>query len=195
MKNCPSFIGYILASVLLNPFGSEAKQADNLKGQVEASNAFTIYLSRHGEKLKDASNPKDPDLTECGHMRANRLARMLDSVDLKAVYSTDYRRTQNTAKPTAQSKGLKVKSYDPRQLEEFANALQTRSENVLVVGHSNTTNVLAGLLANKQFEQIDESEYDRLYQVTVIKTENNSSSNHPGSIARVQLLHQAFDCK
>lgn len=194
MKNCPSFIGFILASVLLNPFGSEAKQAGSLQGQVDASNAFTIYLSRHGEKLKDASNPKDPDLTECGHMRANRLARMLDSVNLKAVYSTDYRRTQNTAKPTAQSKGIKVRSYDPRQLEEFANALQTRGESVLVLGHSNTTNVLAGLLANKQFEQIDESEYDRLYQVTVMKTEHNSS-NQAGSIVSVQLLHQAFDCK
>jgi len=39
-----------------------------------------------------------------------------------------------------------IELYDPLQRDDFANALKARNRDVLVVGHSNTTPVLVGLL-------------------------------------------------
>ena len=57
----------------------------------------TIYLVRHAEKAKG----KDPVLTAQGKQRAENLAQMLQDAGVTRVYSTDYRRTQQTAAPSA----------------------------------------------------------------------------------------------
>jgi broad specificity phosphatase PhoE len=130
--------------------------------------AFTIYLIRHAEKQSNHPNKKDPPLTECGISRANQLSHFFEEVSLPIIYSTDYNRTQSTAAPIAQNKNVVVKHYSPTKLKTFSKQLLRLSSNTLVVGHSNTTNVLAGLLSNKSLEQIPENVYNRIYQVTVI---------------------------
>jgi len=144
---------------------------------------FTIYLVRHAEKELAADNPKDPPLTPCGEQRAASLEVFLAGVNLEAVYSTDYLRTRNTAEPVARNKGLETRLYDSKKLEEFAQGLIQRQEDVLVVGHSNSTPALAGLLSGEELEAIDESIYNRIYQVVIYK-----------GIARAHLLHSSFTC-
>lgn len=117
------------------------------QGDVHASESrgiFTIYLVRHAEKVSDSANPDNPGLSSCGELRSQALAVMLSEIDLNEIYSTGYQRTLNTAAPIAASKQLKVEAYDPTKLEEFARLLRSRKQDVLVVGHSNTTGVLAG---------------------------------------------------
>lgn len=126
-----------------------------------------IYLVRHAEKMADS----DPGLTEKGHARAAALAELMQDVDLAAIYSTDTRRTRETAAPTASAKDMKVEFYLPQpRFEYFATGLRMAFEagerSYLVVGHSNTTPVLASLLTGQEFEMIDEKEYSRLYVVT-----------------------------
>ncbi|TAF68679.1 MAG: histidine phosphatase family protein, partial [Flavobacterium sp.] len=58
----------------------------------------TIYLIRHAEKV---DNSKNPDLSKAGLERAEHWKTVLTQVPLKAVYSTDYLRTVQTATPTA----------------------------------------------------------------------------------------------
>jgi len=146
--------------------------------------SFTIYLVRHAEKeVADADMTKNPRLTKCGSLRAESIANFLSAVELKAVYSTDYIRTQKTAGPTSTQKFLSIKSYNPSQLKEFAQMLIDQREDVLVVGHSNTTPVLAGLLIGKEMKAIDESVYDRIYQVVFYK---NSG--------RLHILKSSFTC-
>ena len=149
----------------------------------ESNEIFTIYLVRHSEKDLTSDNYSDPPLTPCGAQRSESLSDFLSAVDLDAVYSTNYNRTKSTALPTATSKGLEIKEYDPGKLKEFANVLMENKQDVLVVGHSNTTGVLAGLLVNEELGEFDLDIYNRVYQVVICN-----------SNGRLHLLHTAFEC-
>ena len=151
--------------------------------QVAASDIYTVYLVRHADKDTSDKTNRDPKLTVCGEQRANRLATMLKHIEINTIYSTDYKRTQATAAPVAQSKSLTVTSYNPRNLDSLAKSIVKKKSNALVVGHNSTTNVVAGNLAGIELPIIDHEEYDRLYQVTI----TNSG-------AKLQLLNQGFAC-
>lgn len=141
---------------------------------------FTLYLVRHSEKQTDSN---DPELTSCGEERSESLSVFFEDVPLEAVYSTNYRRTQGTALPTAKAKGLDVQEYNPRALETIMASLLENGQDALVVGHSNTTGVLAGMLVGEDIGSFDESIYNRVYQVVV----------SPGN-RRLHVLHTAFSC-
>lgn len=124
----------------------------------------TIFLVRHAEK----ETGEDPALTLVGQARAEILAQELEGAGLTAIWSTDYRRTHDTAKPAAIRAGLPVQFYDPSRLAAFAAQLKATPGAKLVVGHSNTTPDLVRLLGGDPGAPIDEaSEYDRLYVVKV----------------------------
>jgi len=153
-------------------------------GAQKDSELFTIYLVRHSEKDLTSNNPSDPPLSQCGEQRSENLSNFLRDVNLDVIYSSNYIRTQNTALPTAQSKGLEVAEYNPQELEDFSQLLIANKQDALVVGHSNTTGVLAGLLVGEEIGAFDLDIYDRVYQVLIYK---NSG--------RFQLLHTSFDCR
>ncbi|WP_051275445.1 phosphoglycerate mutase family protein [Aestuariibacter salexigens] len=129
------------------------------------ASGFTLYLTRHYEKQPDKINPA---LTIQGQQRAAVLAEFFSDKSLNAVYSTPYKRTQDTAQPVADAKGLNVTSYDPRRLDEFASMLLNAGENVLVVGHSNTTPELIKKL-NGAPSKIEETQYGDLFILSIQK--------------------------
>ncbi len=127
--------------------------------------SLTVFLVRHGEKV-DAS--KDPELSEAGRERAALLAEMLKDAEIEFIHSSDYIRTRDTAAPTAAAMGLEVALYDPRDLPALAKKLRGSGGRHLVVGHSNTTPVMAKLLGGEPGPEINEAgEYDRLYIVSI----------------------------
>ena len=144
---------------------------------------FTLYLVRHSEKELSEMDRSDPPLTPCGQKRSESLSGFLSDVPIDVVYSTDYTRTRNTASPTAKSRGLSVEVYDAEELEDFSKLLIKRKQNALVVGHSNTTAVLAGIMVGEEFGEFDLDIYDRIYQVVLRKKRG-----------RLHLLHTAFKC-
>lgn len=150
----------------------------------DSSKIFTIYLVRHSEKDYTFNDSSDPPLTQCGEQRSQYLNKFLSDVPLKAVYSTDYKRTKSTASPTAKAKGLQIKGYDANDLKEFSKLLLDSQQDVLVVGHSNTTGGLAGILVGEEIGEFALNIYDRIYQVVIYK--NNG---------RLHLLHTAFVCE
>lgn len=162
----------VIIVIILAAISNIVAQTDN--------EIFTIYLVRHSEK---ESTSNDPQLTQCGEQRSKSLSRFLSDVQLDAVYSTDYNRTKNTALPTALSKELEIKEYNPEELKDFSKLLIDSKQNALVVGHSNTTGVLAGLLVGEDIGEFDLTIYNRVYQVVIYQ---NSS--------RLHLLHTAFVC-
>ena len=162
-------LALVLASVLVMP--------------ASGAEPFSVFLVRHAEKQVGGDSPKDPELTPCGELRAEHLARGLASVPLRRVYSSDYRRTIATAMPVVK-RGVELERYDPGQLSAVAERLLRRGEDALVVGHSNTTAVLAGLLAGTGGAAYDEAIYDRVYQVVIA-----------GEQRRLYLFHQGFDCE
>lgn len=127
--------------------------------------ATVVYLVRHAETAGDGSG--DPALSPQGRERAARLARMLAGAGITAVHTSPYQRTRGTAAAVAGALGLEPREYDPRDLPGFAERLKGAGGVHLVVGHSNTTPALAQLLGGDPGAPIPESEYGRVYQLTL----------------------------
>lgn len=125
----------------------------------------TFYLVRHAEKQVDGT--RDPTLTPEGEERAQAIAEALKDVSFDAIYSTNFKRTLATAAPTASQANMTVQQYDPRPdaLKAFSESLKMKSGTFLIVGHSNTTPVVAGILAGKELPELLDHQYDHLYKV------------------------------
>ncbi len=142
---------------------SSRKTAQQQFGEEQVT---TFYLVRHAEK----DYGDDPILTKEGQARAERLMETLKNVDLAAVYSTDTKRTQATARPTAEDHNLKIVSYRPSLMRELSEKLRSlyRGKVVLIVGHSNTTPAMANYLTDSdEHPRFSELDYTNLYVVTL----------------------------
>jgi len=147
--------------------------------QATPDNSFTVYLVRHAEK----NTMSPPDLTACGARRAEDLIKVLRSIDIHEIYSTDVLRSISTAQPIAKQRNLNVELYDRIKLADFAKKLLQEKKNALVVGHLNTTPMLAGFLSGNSYDMIKGTDYSRIYQVVVV-----AGKTH------VSILHQSFKC-
>lgn len=129
-----------------------------------------VYLVRHAEK--DTSISDNPPLTAEGEARAKKLGDILKSTRIDEIYSTMYTRTLFTAEPISQAKGLVVLPYNGGDLPALVEKIKSSdNKSFLVVGHSNSTPSLAGLLSNQELEGFDEKIYDDL--LIVVLKENN----------------------
>lgn len=138
----------------------------------ESQATTTMIFVRHTEKALEPAD--DPGLSPDGQRRAAELARQLVDADvvagIDAIYSTPYRRTLETAQPTAEALGLEINRYDPSDNEAvLATILKThKGKIILVVGHSNTVPALiADLGASKNVPAIAEYEYDNIYVISI----------------------------
>lgn len=135
----------------------------------------TYYLIRHAEKDRTDSGNKNPDLNENGLKRAKKWAEYFKNIDLDAVYSTNYNRTQQTAKPTANSKNLNITSYNPGKMYDSVFKANTKGKTVLIVGHSNTTPVFANkILGKKMYENMSDNDNASLFIVTISADDKTS---------------------
>jgi len=123
-----------------------------------------LVLVRHGEKVDES---RDAELSDGGRSRARALAAILKDAGIGAVYSTDYIRTRETARPMAELISKPIEVYDGDKLEAFAKDLRARGARALVVGHSDTTPELVQLLGGEPGSPIAPDEYDRLYILTL----------------------------
>ena len=131
----------------------------------EAGDGFEIYLVRHAEKQTDVG--RDPGLTDTGIFRSEQLVNWFQGKGIREIWSSDYRRSRDTAAPLLSRLGLELTLYDPRDLPALTRKLLEQRNNALVVGHSNTTPELARLLCGCVISDMDDSEYDRLIVITV----------------------------
>ena len=135
----------------------------------------TYYLIRHAEKDRTNTTNKNPNLNSDGVIRAEKWAKNFENIKLDAVYSTDYNRTQQTAAPTAKSKGLIIQSYNPSKMYDSIFKKNTKGKTVLVVGHSNTTPVFANtILGQKKYKNMADNDNASLYIVTVFNDKKSS---------------------
>lgn len=126
----------------------------------------SVFIVRHAERA-DAKDDASL-LSRRGKKRARLLRSVLAGVPLKAVYATEYKRTQQTGEPAADSKGLKVTVTDSEKAVELAALLKAKpaEEDTLVVGHTDTIpDILKGLGVEAEVK-IPAGEYDNLFIVT-----------------------------
>ncbi len=134
--------------------------------ELAARPVSTFILVRHAEK----DYGDDPNLIQSGLDRSERLRGMLENVSLDAVYSTYFKRCMQTAAPIAEYHDLPIQEYGALELNTLAARLKTRhrGETVLVVGHSNTTPELAGILDKRNsYPRFSELDYENIYIVTI----------------------------
>lgn len=159
----PAIIGALTLLVLI------AGSAAVLAAQ---SDATVVYLVRHAERAEDGTS--DPVISLPGWDRSRLLAEMLANAEITNIHTTNFRRTRGTGRPTAEALNLEMESYNPRDLDDFAQKLKQRPGRHLVLGHSNTTPQLVAALGGDPGTPIEEMEYDRLYVVTL--TEDGAST-------------------
>ena len=131
----------------------------------------TVILVRHAEKVVDP-NSNDQDLSAAGQARAQELVRVLGDTGINAIYATQYKRTQQTAKPLADKLGLPINQVNSKNTDELLTQIrsQYRGQTVFVVGHNNTVPEIIAALGGPHYPPIPESEFDNLYIVTVYRT-------------------------
>jgi 2,3-bisphosphoglycerate-dependent phosphoglycerate mutase len=109
-------------------------------------------------------------LNEIGLKRAEKWAEYFKNIHLDAVYSTNYNRTMQTSKPTAESKKLAIINYNPKNMYDSVFQKNSEGKTVLVVGHSNTTPAFANkILGKKKFKDIDDKDNSSLFIITITK--------------------------
>lgn len=139
---------------------------------VPAAAQQLVYLVRHAERADGGAgagammSETDPPLSKPGEERAARLAAMLADARVTAIYATEYRRTQDTAKPLAARLGLTVLSNPARDGDALIAKLKKdhAGDVVLVVGHSNSIPALIKALGGQEIT-IRDDEYDNLFVV------------------------------
>jgi 2,3-bisphosphoglycerate-dependent phosphoglycerate mutase len=138
----------------------------------ESQATTTIIFVRHAEKAAELAD--DPGLSEAGKRRVAELTRQLKDADvvagIDAVYSTPFRRSQETAQPVADALDLPINTYDPADTEEVLERILKKHKGkiILVVAHSNTVPVLiANLGASKKVPPIEDDEYDNIYIISI----------------------------
>jgi phosphohistidine phosphatase SixA len=111
-----------------------------------ASAQKLVLLVRHAERADGGADagsmtkPADPPLSTAGEARAARLATMLADAGIQAIFSTEYRRTQDTVRPLSQKIGVTVTTVRANDTAGLAQKLKSAHANdvVLIAGHSNT---------------------------------------------------------
>ena len=135
-----------------------------LKGVIILSKT-TIYLIRHGESQGNAVRKflghTNLDLTQKGHMQAEYTARYLKNIHADVIYSSDLLRAYNTAKHTADLKGMDI--IKDEKLRE----------------------IFAGDWENKKFDELLE-EYPQTYAVLWNTDVGNSRPDNGESVAELK---------
>ncbi|ACV26587.1 phosphoglycerate mutase family protein [Kangiella koreensis] len=139
---------------------------------------YNVFVMRHLQKAEVAH--KDPDLSELGHKMALALADTDFMAHVDVGFSTDYKRTKQTIKPSAARYDFDIHLYDPRDNQALLELINTQycGKTVAIVGHSNTTPAIVtafggtfevsfagqSLPANTQV-QLDESDYGAVFYI------------------------------
>jgi broad specificity phosphatase PhoE len=146
-----------------------------------------LYFVRHAEK--STQPPRDPDLTDIGKQRAESLSRLLRSKDISSIYSTDTRRTRQTAEPLSRLQDIPVQLYSNDTAQRFLYQLLDREQSALVVGHSNTViSMLKELGLTPTLKEISDNDYDNLF--IVIQRHRNGRAGY-----RLQLKERTYGRK
>jgi broad specificity phosphatase PhoE len=173
---------FIFSLVLFTSCNFGDKEPSEIMGDAKkpSEEITTYYFIRHAEKDTSDSKNEDPELTEAGVKRTQNWAKTFKAIDFDLIYSSDYKRTLNTARPIAKDQNKEIKFYNTEKLNDKDFQENTKNKTVLVVGHSNLNPEWVNyILGKKKYQDLDESVYGSLFIVTI----------HPNGERTSQLLY------
>ncbi len=124
----------------------------------------TVWIVRHAEKDTAFVNRQDPDLTATGRQRALDLAAYLQNEVIVKVYSTDTKRTKQTAKYFK----APLEIYNPKNLTGLLDLItqNANGKSVLIVGHSNTVlETIEALGGKRPLMLLTDDDYDYIFKI------------------------------
>jgi broad specificity phosphatase PhoE len=123
-----------------------------------------VVFVRHAEPV--ATGGDNPGLSAAGRRRAATLAKMLAGAGITAIFTSELRRTKETAAPLA---GLL--SITPLEIAgapaAAATQIKAAGKRVLVVGHTNTVPPIIETLDGPASVVINANEFDRMFVLQV----------------------------
>ncbi len=132
-----------------------------------AAQASTVIIVRHAEK---AGETGDVDLSEVGHQRAATLRETLRHYSVQGVFTSEFKRTRQTAEPTATANGLTPIAVPVRggvAAQATATVAAARAlpagSTALVVGHSNTVTKIIAAFGGPTLPDLCDREYATLF--------------------------------
>lgn len=138
----------------------------------ESQATTTIIFVRHAEQTSHVE--ADPSLSDAGKRRVAELTRQLADADvvagIDAIWTTDLKRSIETAQPLADQLDLPINLYPASDTETVLETIlkNHKGKIVLVVGHSNTLPVMiANLGASKKVPPIALNEFDNIYIISI----------------------------
>jgi len=130
-----------------------------------ANAAPVVFIVRHAEKASTGGN--DPDLSVQGRKRADALAQVLKDSKITSVLVTEFKRTQETAAPTARAAQVSPTVVPASDIGALVQKLRALNGNALVVGHGNTIPDLLRALGIATTVSIPEDDYTEIFAVLV----------------------------
>jgi broad specificity phosphatase PhoE len=152
------------------PIGSASNRQTVARGASEPGGPGVVFLVRHAERA-DAGMAAakmagaDPELSDAGKARAAALAALLKDAKITAIFTTQYKRTRDTAQPLATATGVAAATIDSKDTAALIDRLKASAGNVLVVGHSNTVPEIIKALGIGEPVEIAEDQFDNLFVV------------------------------
>jgi phosphohistidine phosphatase SixA len=128
-----------------------------------------LVLVRHAEKKPVPKENKDPDISPAGVARAEELVKMLGNTGITAIFATEYKRTQQTAKPLSDKLGLPVNVVEAKKTPELVKQIRAlgAGQVIFIAGHNNTVPEIIAALGGPQMPIIPETEFDNLFVLIV----------------------------
>ena len=130
-----------------------------------ANAAPVVLIVRHAEKA--STGGKDPDLSVQGQKRADALAHILKDSQITSVFVTEFKRTQETAAPTARAAHVSPTVIPANDMGSLVEKLRALNGNALVAGHSNTIPDLLKALGIGTPVSIPDDDYTEIFAVFV----------------------------
>jgi broad specificity phosphatase PhoE len=130
-----------------------------------ASAQPVVVIVRHGEKAANGGN--DPDLSSAGRARADALARIIKESGITAIFTSEFKRSKETAAPTATSAHVTPTVVAAKDTAALVAKLDQLNGNALVVGHGDTIPNLIKALGINTPINIPDDDYSELLIVTL----------------------------
>jgi phosphohistidine phosphatase SixA len=130
----------------------------------------SLVVVRHADRPVNSAE-EDPALSQLGEERAAALATALGAANITSIITTQYRRTQETARPLARQLGIEPQEVK-RQLDisvhvsEVVEAVRKKTGQVLVVGHSDTVSAIVAALGGPNRLKLCETSYGHVFVIT-----------------------------
>jgi phosphohistidine phosphatase SixA len=129
----------------------------------------TVYLVRHAEKNMDNPKEVDPSISAAGQARARALATRLGAAGVEAIFTSQFKRTQETAEPLAAAIGVTPEVVPAGRIGDTDSALAAifrhRGKKVVIVGHSKSIPPIIEALGGPKMADICENQYSNLFIV------------------------------